>query len=476
MYKMCFILLVLFVSNGGFSQNTVETNSGLNHDQVDGEVVKMIPFRKGKLYGFVEPNKPSQFLIQPIYKTVAGVYAQGAIVSKGKGFGLININNEAIIPLKYDQLTKDGDFYHAINFNDETEENKFHHFFYNLNGELVFSQASNNKTNYNNNNYAWFDYQGAIIVKDMNGFAVSRFPKVKRQFCLGIHNDLTCFRYQKKDTSMYKAFTSNGDVAFEIPIVNVPWYKGIIQLSEDFYMFESSPNNRMFHNQKGEVKPYRARLSHFEMNETTIQERGCIRVGDVKNGVMGVVDLAGDTIIPFKYSRIYTKVNDRYIAIEKETEKKFVLNEKGERLTEIENSPEVFMHQQLVLREPVAFFDGLAVARKAVARITAFDVNRDSTDYFFSYFNEVGKTVFTLDSKYTFVSNFSDGMAAIANSEGKLGFVNKQGEILIEPQFEFEIPKYGLKNKDIPKFIGGFAYIPSVKGFIDKKGQRYYSD
>ncbi|NOQ72939.1 MAG: hypothetical protein GQ574_13100 [Crocinitomix sp.] len=479
MIKILFILFFGLLSLKGTSQKPFFDLLVSSHEPIDGNEVEMIPYRSGDLYGFVRPNKPKQVLIKPMYKVVQSVYLQGAIVDKGQGFGLVDSKNKILIPLEYGALTKDGDFFHAINYGSKEAEYPYHHFFYNLKGELVFSQEAKNEVAFGNNAYAWFDYQDAIIVKNTDGFAVSRFPKIKRQFCLGIHNNYTCFRTKLNDTTVYSAYTHLGDLAVEIPIVSIPWLKGFIELNEGFYLFESSPNNRTFRNEAGWIESYRARLSSFELKESSIVERGTIRIGDGKREVMGVINMKGDTIIPFEYSRIYTKVNRRYIAVEKESQKMVVLDESGLKLSEFDHSKMDFRQQLQVLNEPIAFFDGLAIARIPVLKGDSLASRynaKDSTVYYFTYFNQKDETIIRLDPKYTFVGNFSDGLAAVADVAGNLGFINTKGEWAIEPQFKLTIPKYGFDANDIPKFKGGFAYIKSVKGYIDKQGRHYYDN
>lgn len=473
------IILIVFLSLTSFDQKPVFDILVSMHQPIDGNKVEMIPFRNGNLYGFVAPNKPKTLLIEPMYNVVSSVHVQGAIVDKGAGFGLVNSRNEILIPLKHGKLERDGDFFHGINYGSKEDANRYHHFFYNLKGELVFSQEARNEVSFGNNTYTWFDYQDGIIIKDKNGFAVSRFPKIKRQFCLGVHNDYTCFRTKLNDTIVYSVYQYDGDLALEIPILNIAWYRGVVMLEEDFYMVESSPNNRMFRNKPGTVKSYRARLSNFELNESSIIERGTIRVGDVKRGVMGVINLKGDTIIPFEYSKIYTKINQRYLAVEKESQQMVVLNESGQKLSEFDHSKMDFRQQRQVLNEPVAFFAGLAIGRIPILKgdsLAGIYSNKDSTVYYFTFFNPKGETIIRLDPKYTFAGNFSDGLAAVADTAGNLGFINTKGEWAIEPQFKLTVPKYGFDENDIPKFKGGFAYIKSVKGYIDKQGRHYFKN
>jgi hypothetical protein len=483
MIKSIFTTVVCFLLSQGFSQNLSSELMTSPLIPIDGNNVEMIPFRVGAKYGFVAPNNPDQFIVEPIYSKVLAVHAEGAIVEsfEERSAGLVNGNGESIISLEYDFLEKDGDLFHAVNYANEHSLYQYYHYFFSLNGELLFSQESKNNATFGTNSYAWFNYDGAIIVKDKNGFAVSRYPIEKRLFCLGIHNDYTCFRRGLRDTTYYSIYTHLGDLEYEIPVFAVRWYKGVLQLDDDLYMFESSKNNRLFTNNKGDLKPYRARLSNYELNESTIIERGSIRVGDVKAEAMGVINLKGDTIIPFEYAKIYSKVKNQYIAVEKNSGRMVLLDENGKKRSNIDlKSKFDFIQQIHVLSQAVGFYDGLAIARQPILKGDSLAnqyIEAESTVFYFSYFNEKGEIVIRLDPKYTFAGNFSEGLAAVADSDGNLGFINSTGEWVIPPDFKLNTPAYGrYEPHEIPHFKGGYAYIHSANGYIDKQGREYYKD
>ena len=70
---------------------------------------------------------------------------------------------------------------------------------------------------------------------------------------------------------------------------------------------------------------------------------------------------------------------------------------------------------------------------------------------------------------YDYCDNFHEGMAAIVQN-GKLGFVNRKGTLVIECQYEYEdIPRYHLYTK----FVNGLAAVKKdgLWGYIDKTGK-----
>ena len=93
------------------------------------------------------------------------------------------------------------------------------------------------------------------------------------------------------------------------------------------------------------------------------------------------------------------------------------------------------------------FNDGLAIVVSVGGHPTCID--------------KEGKEVFKL-STAKWVSSFSEGLSAFSTKEDKIGFVNKQGEIVINPQFE-----------DFEPFSEGLAAVCDKNnkwGFVDTKG------
>lgn len=88
-------------------------------------------------------------------------------------------------------------------------------------------------------------------------------------------------------------------------------------------------------------------------------------------------------------------------------------------------------------------------------------------DSWFYYIDESGKTI-TGKEHYRYADDFSEGLAAVQgeSSDDKIGFIDKEGKIVIEPKFD------SFTGKPIGNFKDGLAYIylNGKVGFIDKTG------
>jgi hypothetical protein len=93
----------------------------------------------------------------------------------------------------------------------------------------------------------------------------------------------------------------------------------------------------------------------------------------------------------------------------------------------------------------------------------------------FVYVDKNGKVQLTLPTSIVFVGVFSEGLAPAINKGRQLGFVDKTGNWAIAPEFELTLAgAYPMPYVVTPQFIGGYAYIKAFKGYIDKKGNKYF--
>ena len=79
----------------------------------------------------------------------------------------------------------------------------------------------------------------------------------------------------------------------------------------------------------------------------------------------------------------------------------------------------------------------------------------------YGYINKQGEIV--IDAQFKSASDFSEGLARV-EIDSKYGYIDKQGEIVIKPQFD---------NDYLPDFSEGLkrVKIDSEYGYIDKQGE-----
>jgi hypothetical protein len=92
--------------------------------------------------------------------------------------------------------------------------------------------------------------------------------------------------------------------------------------------------------------------------------------------------------------------------------------------------------------------------------LAAFSVINEEGEEKWGFVNKEGRVV--INPQFSSVSNFSDGKCSVRNSEGKWGFIDKDGKIIIGYQFD-----------EAGAFKDGKCIVTSAKkkGIIDKNGK-----
>jgi hypothetical protein len=71
-------------------------------------------FRDGKgLYG-VRISGTDEIIIEPQYDSIYGIHQSDAVLVRTKKIGIVNLNNEIIVPLEYDNITRRGGNYPMV--------------------------------------------------------------------------------------------------------------------------------------------------------------------------------------------------------------------------------------------------------------------------------------------------------------------------------------------------------------------------
>ena len=151
--------------------------------------------------------------------------------------------------------------------------------------------------------------------------------------------------------------------------------------------------------------------------------------GAMQNGYWGVIDLKGNTIIPFNYTRLY--LSDIIIRVQKNNEY-IVFDRGGKPLNTFSYAASNFSN-------------GLAYAIKNNKR---------------GFIDKTGKTVIPFE--YDGVYNFSDGLAWVSKN-GQKSFIDKSGKMVIP-----------LQKEDSNSFSDGFARVfrdGKYCSFIDTTGK-----
>lgn len=160
-----------------------------------------------------------------------------------------------------------------------------------------------------------------------------------------------------------------------------------------------------------------------------------------KGDKYGFIDKMGNEVIPCVYEQLMEADPNFHdgLALVHQGEKYFFINKEGK---------EAFPYNY---DTGLNFSDGLALVRK---------------DRKCGYIDTKGNEVIALTDKY-YGTSFHDGLAAVGNNDGKYGFIDKKGELVIP--MSFDVDEGGVTSE----FHEGYAVVCKNEkyGYIDKSGK-----
>ncbi|MCB0838765.1 MAG: WG repeat-containing protein, partial [Bacteroidetes bacterium] len=240
------------------------------HIPLDGNKVKMIPFRVDEYYGFVKNDEEQKWLIQPEYDQVFAVYEEGAIVKKdrgyGFGYGLINEKNEWLIYPDFHNLFKNGDLFHGLieGVIDTSLPDYYDSYILNLyfdkQGNILFGENAHDlQTFKGKDTLAWFRLGRDYHIRSRSGKLVKSFRATENKRFIGISDNLLVFSEEEDSVYFCRAYNVNGEMIFTLPGSH-KFINGLYKLSENLYGFVSYDGDVAYHyfsDSLGNDKPYK---------------------------------------------------------------------------------------------------------------------------------------------------------------------------------------------------------------------------
>lgn len=307
------------------------------HIALDGEKVKMIPFRVSERYGFVSKKNPSKWLIPPTYAQVFAVYEEGAIVLDSiDRYFVVRPDGTALVPdsLWYYKIIKEGNLYHAScldqaikspegipikSFDENTSEYTvaIRNDYYDTNGNLLFSEKGQEyETFIGDDQLAWFRYGKRYRIRNKSGALVKEFQyENSKNIFVGISDDILIYlRVNDKDsTAKYVGETLEEKIVFELPtryyapkeayVYRYQGTRGVYKLSDNLYGLRPRTDYEMhysFCDSLGEERLtegdfYTLNMLPIEVDYFSQEQ---FIVNNYKTEEKLVINRQGDTIIP----------------------------------------------------------------------------------------------------------------------------------------------------------------------------------
>ncbi len=513
MFKFLSVSFLLFIALSGKAQEMVEglpvyhpdsfeihyqTNFNLSIDKferehldIDGDEVDYIPFRQDELFGFVKKGKPNKWVIQPRYAQVFTALPDVAIVKDTSfGYGIIDYNGAYLCAPGYTNIIPEGSvlqgIYYgatdsALNLTENYNSCYYVHYF-DTKGNFLFEEAVHDKGRFTAiDTLAWFRFGLTYSIRSTSGRLVKQFRHSDTVEFIGVSNNLLVFRRGQDENSYYTLETPEGIVVTSLPL-NEGWLYGIMELSPNLFGLIGNDGEYYFCDSLGNpygFGSYTWAIGFFSGNPEFFMTEN-FRVSDRNTGKYGMINRNGDTLIDFEYSYLSTYVNDYAFGVRNDTS--YFIDKDGNHVFAKAHLHRFMQkHHGSILRRDIGFYDDLCLAEdyKVMEYVneegeTRNYIDEDST-YFF-YIDIKGNKKLELPTTIRFAGVFNNGLAPAADKDYKLGFVNKKGQWVIAPRYELTMAgAYPFPYLVIPEFNGGYAYIKAFKGYIDKKGNEYFS-
>jgi hypothetical protein len=472
-----------------YNQHILVDKIEREHIPINGNEVRMIPFRVDDKYGFVKNDGKQNWLIRPAYKEVFAVYKEGAIVKKDDGYGLVNESNHFIVPPYYQNLFKEDDLFHGLIegvIDTALPENYNSHIFnqyYNISGQLLFTERAHDQESFHGNDtLAWFRYGSQYHIRSKTGRLVKAFRADEKKHFIGICDNILVYCSVADTGYNYSGYDLHDNMLFRL---NLPdeIFEGVYKLDHNFYGVLGRDDEYYFTDSMGSFLPYGVYSGYigFFQSDKDFFNQDYFVVDNKETSKKGIIDHHGKIIADFNYSYISGFINGLCFCATDNYES-FFMDTSGKKVIKMNglSAQQTIKHFSTSLQEPIAFYDSLCLGVSLMQLHDSIDgkwVEYNDPDSLAYYFIDLkGNTALNVSEGIKFISHFSEGLAPALNTDQSLGFINKKGEWKIQPAYELSVAgAYPFPYLVVPQFIGGYAYIKAFKGYIDKDGHEYFS-
>lgn len=462
------------------------------HIPLDGDSVRFIPFRKDALYGFVD-KQTGKWVIQPKFAQVFAVYKEGAIVKMENekeyidGYGLVGYDGKFIIQPYFSNLFKEGNLYHGLNDAVDTSMVEslsmfVSNVYFDLNGKFLFEASAHRfHTFEEGDSLAWFRYGPDYSVYNRKGKLVKQFKYDSSKHFLGIFNNVLVTGYEKGEQRIYEGFDINGQLKFSIPYDD-GYATAVSKLNDTTFLFLSEDGIGLT-DAAGNIYPYGIRNGWYGFGFSSLfsefNSMNLITVTDFNTAKMGAISKDGKLIIPCQHAYLGTFENGIAPYYDSIGLTGFI-NYKNEVVIP-PHLDRRNIYDAYTASQQFHFSEGLCktlvvIPDSIVNGISYIHTEDQQTAMRIAYINMKGEQKILLPDSIAIAGDFSDGLAVITAKSGATGFIDTTGKIVIPLKYELAAAgSYPFPQIVYPRFLHGYAYIKSYKGYIDSKGKEYFS-
>lgn len=447
----------------------------------------VLKYKKDGKYGIISTE--GEEITEPIYEDISAVtYKEGMLLVKENGkYGVININGKVVIKPEYDNITVDN-YYDA-----ETKYQKTGFIVCNINEEGY--------------RYGYVDYRGKKIL-DTIYTEIERVTEIENEDDLYIiaykdgqagllKNKKVVLNYEYEEI-MYYSYNDvfivqrngkqgisdrNGNIKIDTKYTNMSFGGIYVNVTDenneskildlngnevtDGYVAKMPTQDGMHYIVYDEEGIYKIIDNNgnivIDKQYTNIEEIGNNYYIVANNRNNGIIDLSGKSLVELKYNSIVKIDNTELLQANiSETSTVSLINKNMEVVVTMDDANMDIEdgYIRLYSENENKYFDYAGKELKAEEVFPNNNIYASEKDGKWGFVDKNGNTV--IENKYDMVTELNEYGFAGIKEDGKWGIVNSEGKIIQEPTYELE--------EVSPKFIGKYYKLE------EWNGNAYYTD
>lgn len=447
----------------------------------------VLKYKKDGKYGIISTE--GEEITEPIYEDISAVtYKEGMLLVKENGkYGVININGKVVIKPEYDNITVDN-YYDA-----ETKYQKTGFIVCNINEEGY--------------RYGYVDYRGKKIL-DTIYTEIGRVTEIENEDDIYIiaykdgqagllKNKKVVLNYEYEEI-MYYSYNDvfivqrngkqgiadrNGNIKIDTKYTNMSFGGIYVNVTDenneskildlngnevtDGYVAKMPTQDGMHYIVYDEEGIYKIIDNNgnivIDKQYTNIEEIGNNYYIVANNRNNGIIDLSGKSLVELKYNSIVKIDNTELLQANiSETSTVSLINKNMEVVVTMDDANIDIEdgYIRLYSENENKYFDYTGKELKAEEVFPNNNIYASEKDGKWGFVDKNGNTV--IENKYDMVTELNEYGFAGIKEDGKWGIVNSEGKIIQEPTYELE--------EVSPKFIGKYYKLE------EWNGNAYYTD
>lgn len=447
----------------------------------------VLKYKKDGKYGIISTE--GEEITEPIYEDISAVtYKEGMLLVKENGkYGVININGKVVIKPEYDNITVDN-YYDA-----ETKYQKTGFIVCNINEEGY--------------RYGYVDYRGKKIL-DTIYTEIERVTEIENEDDIYIiaykdgqagllKNKKVVLNYEYEEI-MYYSYNDvfivqrngkqgiadrNGNIKIDTKYTNMSFGGIYVNVTDenneskildlngnevtDGYVAKMPTQDGMHYIVYDEEGIYKIIDNNgnivIDKQYTNIEEIGNNYYIVANNRNNGIIDLSGKSLVELKYNSIVKIDNTELLQANiSETSTVSLINKNMEVVVTMDDANMDIEdgYIRLYSENENKYFNYAGKELKAEEVFPNNNIYASEKDGKWGFVDKNGNTV--IENKYDMVTELNEYGFAGIKEDGKWGIVNSEGKIIQEPTYELE--------EVSPKFIGKYYKLE------EWNGNAYYTD